>query len=90
MANYPKCTYNTTIVTEEGSIDIYDVEDSPEGQQNVCQILADASPKNSAGRPILGSPWCLSTFNYNTATKVATPTDSARRFWGSVYTAIPK
>lgn len=78
--NIDKLSYNRTINTEEGIIEIFDVEDSEEGQTTICQILADTSPK-IAGKPVATSPWCLSTFNYNKETKKATPTESAKGFW---------
>lgn len=62
-------------------VQIYDVEDDEHGRQAVCQILADASPKNRDGKPIVGSPWCLSTFNYDVASKRATPTESSGNMW---------
>lgn len=78
---YPHFKYNSTKIVNGKEIEIYDVEDSDEGRQNVCQCLADTFDK-SEGKPIYSSPWCLSTFNYNAETKVATPTESANHFWG--------
>ena len=74
-------TFNTIITNSKGEkLYIYDVEDSPSGQEAVCQMLADASPKME-GTAVSNSPWCLSTFNYNKDTGKATPTESARRYW---------
>ncbi len=74
-------TFNTIITNSKGEkLYIYDVEDSPSGQEAVCQMLADASPKKE-GNVTYNSPWCLSTFNYNKDTGKATPTESARRYW---------
>lgn len=81
----PQFSYSRSIETEEGIIEVYDVEDSYEGQAAVCQALADASPKGEDGSWILGdfsSPWCLSTFNYDKNTGKATPTHGAvHTFW---------
>ena len=74
-------TFNTIITNSKGEkLYVYDVEDSPSGQEAVCQMLADASPKRG-GTVLSNSPWCLSTFNYNKDTGKATPTESARRYW---------
>ena len=76
-------TFNTIITNSKGEkLYVYDVEDSPSGQEAVCQMLADASPKKE-GTVISNSPWCLSTFNYNKDTGKATPTESARRYWNT-------
>lgn len=75
-----KLSFNRTIQVEEGLIEIFDVESTPEGQEVICQILADASPKVD-GKPAVESHWCLSTYNYNKDTGKATPTSSARDYW---------
>ena len=76
-------TFNTIITNSKGEkLYVYDVEDSPSGQEAVCQMLADASPKKE-GTVVSNSPWCLSTFNYNKDTGKATPTESARRYWNT-------
>ena len=79
-SSYKELSYDKTVTTEDGKqIVIYNVENTERGQQAVVDILAKASPKLN-GEPS-SSPWCLSTFNYNKETKVATPTLSARNFW---------
>lgn len=81
----PQFHFNRVEYVQEHTVEIYDVDDNLEGQTAVCQAIADMLPKDSTGKPIVGSRWCLSTFNYNTDTKKATPTDSAKRFWNSTY-----
>lgn len=57
-----------TVTTEGGRIfTVYDVEDTEEGQREVCRALAAHYGM---------SPWCLSTF-----TATGEPTESARKFW---------
>lgn len=81
-SNFDKFTFNREVITDKGKIQIYDVEDSVEGQTQVCQVLATCSPK-SEGKAITPSPWCLSTYNYNANTGKATPTNSAQNtYWG--------
>ena len=46
---------------------IYDIEDSPKGQEAVCKALA---------QHYTVSPWCLSTF-----TNTFKPTESAKKYW---------
>lgn len=83
---YSTLRFNHNETVDGHLVQIYDVEDSEYGRQTVCQILADASPKDKDGKPIVSSPWCLSTFNYDVETKKATPTHSAGMMWG-VYNA---
>lgn len=64
---------------------IYNVQDNSQGQQAVCQILADSIPKGRDGKPVVNSPWCLAVFNYDTKTKKASVTSSADRMWNGVY-----
>lgn len=64
---------------------IYNVQDDSQGQQAVCQILADSIPKGRDGKPVVNSPWCLAVFNYDTKTKKASITSSADRMWNNVY-----
>lgn len=81
---FDKFQFSYTVASESGEpIYIYDVEDSAEGRQQVTQILADTTPKDSTGKPIIGSPWCLSTYNYNKETGIATPTSSSEFYWES-------
>lgn len=81
---FDKFKFSYTVASESGEpIYIYDVEDSAEGRQQVTQILADTTPKDSTGKPIIGSPWCLSTYNYNKETGIATPTSSSEFYWES-------
>lgn len=81
---FDKFQFSHTVASESGEpIYIYDVEDSAEGRQQVTQILADTTPKDSTGKPIIGSPWCLSTYNYNKETGIATPTSSSEFYWES-------
>lgn len=91
--NYGHLSYNTTYTRKDGiKVEVYDVEDSPEGQVDVVNILATAAPKDSKGRPVGSaregefwktSPWCVSTYKYNTETGKATPTPSAMNYWGN-------
>lgn len=65
-----------TVTTEGGRIFIvYDVENTEEGQREVCKALA-AHYKMS--------PWCLSTF-----TATGEPTQSAKHYW-DVYSGIQR
>ena len=68
---------NKQIVTTKGGriFTVYDVENTYEGQREVCKALA-------AHYKI--SPWCLSTF-----TSKGEPTESAKKYWG-IYNAIPR
>ena len=57
-----------TVTTESGRVfTVYDVEDTEEGQREVCKALAAHYPM---------SPWCLSTF-----TATGEPTQSAKNYW---------
>lgn len=65
-----------TVTTEGGRIfTVYDVENTEEGQREVCKALF-AHYKTS--------PWCLSTF-----TATGEPTESAKKYWEH-YNAIPR
>ena len=65
------------VTTEEGRVfTVYDVENTEEGQREVCKALA-------ANYEV--SPWCLSTF-----TNTGEPTQSAKHFWFQVYNALPR
>lgn len=65
-----------TVTTEGGRIfTVYDVENTEEGQREVCKALF-AHYKTS--------PWCLSTF-----TATGEPTESAKKYWKH-YNAIPR
>lgn len=65
-----------TVTTEGGRVfTVYDVENTDEGQREVCKALAAHYEM---------SPWCLSTF---TATEE--PTESAKHFWNR-YDALPR
>lgn len=65
-----------TVTTEGGRVfTVYDVEDTDEGQREVCKALA-AHYKMS--------PWCLSTF-----TAKGEPTESAKNYW-NIYNAVPR
>ena len=65
-----------TVTTENGRVfTVYDVENTEEGQREVCKALK-ANYKMS--------PWCLSTF-----TATGEPTASAKRFWEE-YNGIPR
>lgn len=66
-------------------ISIYDVVNNDVGQQAVCQIIADSLPKGRDGKPVIGSPWCLAVFNYDTKTKQAKVTNSAKEMWYNRY-----
>lgn len=82
----PQFYYSHSIEEIEGvTIEIYDVENSYEGQTAVAQVLADTAPKLPDGSWVLGnftSPWCLATFNYDKTTGKATPSTSARdTYW---------
>jgi hypothetical protein len=82
MSERPIFSLNRTVDTMEGTIEIYDVPDNEEGQQAVMQVLADATPKDSSGKPVMNSPWCLAVYNYDVKTKKATPTNSAlNTYW---------
>lgn len=75
----PQFTFNRTIQTEKGQIQIYDVEDSEAGQQAVIDVLIATSPKiGTEHKPIGNSPWCLTTF-----TSTGKATESAKHFWES-------
>lgn len=81
---FDKFQFSHIVTTENGEpIYIYNVEDSTEGRQQVAQILADTTIKDDTGKPVIGSPWCLSTYNYNKETGIATPTQSSEHFWQS-------
>lgn len=65
-----------TVTTTGGRVfTVYDVENTEEGQREVCKALAAHYEM---------SPWCLSTF-----TSTGEPTESAKRYWG-YYNAIPR
>jgi hypothetical protein len=65
-----------TVTTNSGRVfTVYDVENTEEGQREVCKALA-AHYKTS--------PWCLSTF-----TSKGEPTQSAKKYW-NVYSGIPR
>jgi hypothetical protein len=65
-----------TVTTKGGRVfTVYDVENTEEGQREVCKALA-AHYKTS--------PWCLSTF-----TSKGEPTESAKRYWKD-YNALPR
>lgn len=65
-----------TVTTEGGRVfTVYDVENTEEGQREVCKALF-AHYKTS--------PWCLSTF-----TATGEPTESAKKYWEQ-YNAIPR
>jgi len=65
-----------TITTEGGRVfTVYDVENTEEGQREVCHALA-AHYKTS--------PWCLSTF-----TATGEPTESAKYYWDH-YNTLPR
>lgn len=65
-----------TVTTNSGrTFEVYDVENTSEGQRAVCHALAANYE---------ASPWCLSTF-----TATGEPTESAKRFWHN-YEAIPR
>lgn len=65
-----------TVTTEGGRIfTVYDVENTEEGQREVCKALF-AHYKTS--------PWCLSTF-----TATGEPTESAKNYWEH-YNALPR
>lgn len=86
----PQFHYSHSIETEEGTIEVYDVENSYEGQSAVSQVLADTAPKLPDGSWVLGdftSPWCLATFNYNKETGKATPSTSAKNTYWNRYNA---
>ena len=83
ISKYPGLTFNREESIGDKKVQIFDVEDSSVGQQSVTQILADFMPKSkNDGKPIVDSHWCLSTYNYNHKTGIATPTESAKNFWG--------
>ena len=79
LEKYTHIRYSHSQMMGDQTVDVYDVEDSEDGQQNVCQMLADSNPKIN-GKPLEYSPWCLSTFTVNT-NGVAKPSPSAKRFW---------
>lgn len=65
-----------TVTTEGGRVfTVYDVENTEEGQRDVCHALA---------AHYASSPWCLSTF-----TATGEPTQSAKNYWGQ-YDALPR
>ena len=65
-----------TVTTESGRVfTVYDVEDTGNGQRDVCHALFACYET---------SPWCLSTF-----TATGEPTESAKKYW-SYYNAIPR
>lgn len=65
-----------TVTTEGGRVfTVYDVENTEEGQREVCKALF-AHYK--------ASPWCLSTF-----TATGEPTESAKKYW-KYYSALPR
>lgn len=65
-----------TVTTEGGRVfTVYDVENTEEGQRDVCKALAAHYEM---------SPWCLSTF-----TATGEPTQSAKHYW-NVYNALPR
>lgn len=65
-----------TVTTASGRVfTVYDVENTEEGQRDVCHALAAHYES---------SPWCLSTF-----TKTGEPTESAKNYWDH-YNAIPR
>lgn len=75
----PQFHFNRTVETQNGTIEIYDVDDSAEGQQAVIDVLLQCSPKfEESGKPVGGSPWCLTTF-----TAEGKATDSAKNFWNT-------
>lgn len=73
------------ITNEDGeTVEIYDVDDTPEGRLALSQAIADTTPKGKHGEWVLGdftSPWCLGTFNYHADTGKVTRTESADRHW---------
>lgn len=65
-----------TVTTEGGRVfTVYDVENTEEGQREVCKALAAHYEM---------SPWCLSTF-----TAKGEPTESAKNYW-NLYKALPR
>lgn len=67
-----------------GDVFIYDVEDSPRGQEAVCRIAhAHFGWSNSASNS--KQPWCLAGF-----TRSGKPTQSAQNFWFDTYTSVGK
>lgn len=75
----------TAIIADGSTVDIYDIEDTAQGQQDVCQFLADTNPQDSEGSPILFSPWCISCFKYDKSTGKAKAEEGAIRRWSTVY-----
>lgn len=75
--------FNRSTTVNGFQVDIFDVEDNDVGKNAVSQAIADGSPKNKDGSWALSitSPWCLSTFNYNAKTGVATRTEASNRRW---------
>lgn len=64
------------VTTDRGRVfTVYDVENTEEGQREVCKALAAHYEM---------SPWCLSTF-----TSTGEPTESAKRYW-ETYGALPR
>lgn len=83
-SKFDKFQFSHIVASKSGEpIYIYNVEDSDGGRQQVAQILADTTAKDNTGKPVMGSPWCLSTYNYNKETGIATPTQSSKHFWQS-------
>ena len=65
-----------TVTTEGGRVfTVYDVDDTPEAQREVCKAVAAHYAK---------SPWCLSTFTAHNE-----PTKSAEHYW-KIYDGIPR
>lgn len=65
-----------TVITESGrELTVYDVENSYDGQREVCKALS---------AHYAASPWCLSTFTAN-----GEPTQSAKHYWNQ-YNAKPR
>lgn len=78
----PQFSFNNTVTTENGEeIKVYDVENTPEGQQAVCQLLHDTGLFDKNGKHVPFSPWCLSTYNVDNQTGKVNPTNSAKHYW---------
>lgn len=80
ISKISKFKYNSTVLVKGKEVQIYDVEDSEEGQRAVCQLLSDSGMVDQDGNSISFSPWCLSTYNVD-KNGVAVPTTSAKHFW---------
>jgi hypothetical protein len=89
--NIPELHFVRRATTADGKVvDIYNVDNTEEGQRAVVNIIAKTSPKLPTGKPLLESSWCLSHYNWSATTLEATPSIGAKNMWFKRYNTVQK